>query len=117
MTDKQRRFIDEYLIDSNGAQAAIRAGYSAKTARKKASDLLRLPEISAAVKKRQDELSGKLRITQEQIIEELANIGFSKIAEDRDKIKALAILLKRFDNNDDRYDKLDAVLAKIEGNI
>lgn len=49
VTPKQRRFVHEYLFDLNGTQAAIRAGYSAKTAASQAYDLLRKPEIAALV--------------------------------------------------------------------
>ena len=49
MTPKQQRFVDEYLIDLNATQAAIRAGYSAKTAGQIGEENLRKPEIAAAV--------------------------------------------------------------------
>ena len=49
MTDKQRRFADEYIKDCNSTQAAIRAGYSRKTARVQASDLLTKPDIRAYI--------------------------------------------------------------------
>ncbi len=45
LNDKQRRFVGEYLIDLNATQAAIRAGYSEKTAGQQAFDLLKKPEI------------------------------------------------------------------------
>lgn len=46
---RQQRFVDEYLVDLNGTQAAIRAGYSAKTAAEQSYDLLRRPHIAAAI--------------------------------------------------------------------
>ena len=46
---RQQRFVDEYLLDLNGTQAAIRAGYSAKTAAEQSYDLLRKPQIAAAI--------------------------------------------------------------------
>lgn len=49
MTPKQQAFVTEYLKDRNGAQAAIRAGYSAKTANVKAAALMRLPEVKEAI--------------------------------------------------------------------
>lgn len=49
LTAKQQRFVSEYLIDSNGTQAAIRAGYSAKTAQEQASRLLSQVMVAAAV--------------------------------------------------------------------
>jgi phage terminase small subunit len=50
LTAKQAAFVREYVVDFNGAQAATRAGFSAKTAREKAAQLLKIPHISAAVK-------------------------------------------------------------------
>lgn len=49
LSPKQRKFVAEYLKDGNGTQAAIRAGYSAKTARFQASDLLTKPNIAEAI--------------------------------------------------------------------
>lgn len=76
-TKKQQRFIDEYIIDFNGAQAAIRAGYSERTARNIASDLLANPHIKEAVEERQKALQKETQITQERILNELAQIGFA----------------------------------------
>ncbi|WP_240485282.1 terminase small subunit [Acidovorax temperans] len=49
LDSRQQRFVDEYLVDLNGTQAAIRAGYSAKTAAEQSYDLLRRPQIAAAI--------------------------------------------------------------------
>lgn len=49
MTPKQQRFVDEYLIDLNATQAAIRAGYSEKTARQVGAENLSKPDIAAAI--------------------------------------------------------------------
>ncbi|KQM18391.1 terminase small subunit [Novosphingobium sp. Leaf2] len=49
LTPKQQTFVDEYLIDLNGTQAAIRAGYSAKTATSQAERLLRNVDVQSAV--------------------------------------------------------------------
>lgn len=49
MTDKQSAFVREYLVDFNATQAAIRAGYSSKTAGSQAHDLLKKPEIQACL--------------------------------------------------------------------
>lgn len=56
LTEKQQRFVDEYLVDLNGTQAAIRAGYSPKTAHVIASENIRKPYLAAAILKRRDEL-------------------------------------------------------------
>ena len=49
MNARQKRFVDEYLVDFNATQAAIRAGYSKKTAHSIGSENLRKPEISEAI--------------------------------------------------------------------
>lgn len=56
-TEKQKRFIQEYLIDFNGTKAAQRAGYSEKTAYSSASNLLNLPKVRKAITKAQEENS------------------------------------------------------------
>jgi phage terminase small subunit len=76
---KRLRFIEEYLIDLNATQAAIRAGYSKKTAGQIGEEILKIPEIAALIAERQGEISQKLEITQEMITAELAKIGFSDI--------------------------------------
>jgi phage terminase small subunit len=79
MTPKQRLFIKEYLIDVNATQAAIRAGYSRKTARQQGQRLLTnvdiFSEIRAAKKKREEETD----ITAEMVLRDIALIAFSDI--------------------------------------
>jgi phage terminase small subunit len=79
MTPKQQRFVDEYLVDLNATQAAIRAGYSAKTAYSIGEENLRKPEIAEALEKAMDERSARTKITADQVLTELAKIGFSDI--------------------------------------
>lgn len=55
--DRQRRFVEEYCVDFNGAAAAERAGYSKRRARQTAYDLLQKPEIREAIDTRMRELS------------------------------------------------------------
>ena len=81
LTDKQKRFCEEYLIDLNATQAAIRAGYSTKTAEQTASRLLRNVKVQEYIAKRQKELSRSTEITQERVIKELALIAFSNNAD------------------------------------
>ena len=52
LTPRQARFVDEYMVDLNGTQAAIRAGYSRKTAEVLAYQLLQKPLVAATVAKR-----------------------------------------------------------------
>lgn len=77
LTAKQQRFIDEYLVDLNATQAAIRAGYSEKAARVTAAKMLTNANIQTAIQKRQNELQNKLGVTQERVIQELAAIAFA----------------------------------------
>ena len=79
LTVKQQRFVDEYLIDLNATQAAIRAGYSQKTARQIGNRMLTNVDIQAATSKRMGERSNRLEITQDMVLKELVKIGFSDI--------------------------------------
>jgi len=79
LTAKQQRFVDEYLIDLNATQAAIRAGYSPKTADQQASRLLTNVKVRQYLAQRQGERSERTAITQDMVLRELAKIGFSDI--------------------------------------
>jgi phage terminase small subunit len=79
LTDKQARFVEEYLIDLNATQAAIRAGYNEKTARAIGCENLTKPDIAAAVAEAQAKRSARTEITQDRVLKELARIGFSDV--------------------------------------
>ncbi len=79
MTPKQRRFVEEYLCDLNATQAAIRAGYSVRTARKIGHENLTKPDIAAAVQEARIGLSKRVEITQERVMQEYARIAFADI--------------------------------------
>ncbi len=79
LTAKQERFVAEYLIDLNATQAAIRAGYSEKTAQQQGSRLLLNVVVQEAIAKGQNKTAEKLEITKDRIVEELAKIGFSNM--------------------------------------
>lgn len=68
LTDKQKRFIEEYLIDLNATQAAIRAGYSEKTAYSIGEENLKKPEIKRAIEDAQLKRSSRIQITQDDVI-------------------------------------------------
>jgi phage terminase, small subunit len=74
LTDKQARFVDEYLVDLNATQAAVRAGYSAKTASVIGAENLAKPNIQKAIQARQEELKIKTEITQEWVVERYRRI-------------------------------------------
>ena len=71
LTSKQLRWIDEYLIDFNGAASAVRAGYSPKTSRAIACELLTKPHIQAVLQARQGALAEELRITRQGVVQGL----------------------------------------------
>jgi len=79
VTPKQKRFIDEYLIDLNATQAAIRAGYSSKTASVIGDENLRKPYIQAELSARMKDREKRTEITQDRVLNELAKIGFADI--------------------------------------
>ncbi|KCX62667.1 terminase small subunit [Acinetobacter pittii] len=65
---KQQRFVDEYLIDRNATQAAIRAGYSPKTAGSIGDENLKKPEIKKAIEAGEAELAERNKITQDKVL-------------------------------------------------
>ena len=75
MTKKQKRFIEEYLIDLNATQAAIRAGYSPDTAYSIGQENLKKPEVRAQIDKAIAERSKRTGINQDRVVVELAKIA------------------------------------------
>lgn len=75
LTAKQKRFIEEYLIDLNATQAAIRAGYSPHTAKEIGSENLSKPHIRARIEQALAERSKRTGINQDRVIMELARIA------------------------------------------
>lgn len=71
LNEKQKRFVEEYLIDLNATQAAIRAGYSQNTARSIGQRLLTFVDIQAAIQQAQSNRSERVQITQEEVIRRL----------------------------------------------
>ena len=79
LTAKQRRFVEEYLVDKNATQAAIRAGYSAKTAHAIGHENLSKPEIASEIDAQLAAMREKTGITVERVAAELAKIGFADV--------------------------------------
>lgn len=79
MTPKIERFAREYLIDLNGTQAAIRAGYSARTAGAQAHMLLKKLEVQALITKLRQESAERLDLTRDKMIQQYQRIGFSDV--------------------------------------
>jgi phage terminase small subunit len=76
LTLKQQMFVKEYLVDLNGTQAAIRAGYSEKTANEIASENLAKPSIVEAVEEAMNKRAEKTGITAERVLNEIAKMAF-----------------------------------------
>lgn len=88
LTDKQKRFVDEYLVDLNATQAAIRAGYSAKTAYSIGQENLRKPAIQAALARRQEAYAKRVEWTVEEILADLRTIATDPAQRTADRLKA-----------------------------
>jgi len=76
MSAKQRRFAEEYLVDLNAAQAALRAGYSQGCAHSHASKLLRRPDVAAFVAEAQAARAGRVGLTADRVVNELIKVAF-----------------------------------------
>lgn len=95
LSPKQLRFCEEYLVDLNATQAAIRAGYSKKTACEQGSRLLAKVKVQAAIRERKKELQEKTDITQERVLREYAKIAFfdpRKLFHDNGQPKDITVL-------------------------
>ncbi len=90
LNEKQKRFCEEYIKDLNGKQAAIRAGYSKKTANEQASRLLRNVNVEKYLKSLREEQKIECIISANEVIKELAKIGKANITDildfDNDKV-------------------------------
>lgn len=76
LTAKQKKFIDEYMIDLNATQAAIRAGYSPASAGSIGSENLKKPEIASRVRAREAERSKRVGINADRVLDELGKLAF-----------------------------------------
>ncbi len=116
LTPKQERFVDEYLIDLNATQAAIRAGYSKNRASELGYQLLQKTTVQSAVQKAQKDRSERTEITQDYVIKKLKAIADQEASDGTDselkyssQLKALELLGKHLGMFTDRM--------KVEGNI
>ena len=80
LTPNQARFVEEYLKDLNATQAAIRSGYSKRTAESQGSRLLRNAKVAAAVSERQAKRAERVGLTQERVLLELEQLAHSDIS-------------------------------------
>jgi len=109
LTAKQERFCQEYINCLNGTEAAIRAGYSAKTAQVIATENLLKPMILNKLKELQKPLAEKLKITRDDILKEYQTLYKSEpdgfLVKHSDRLKALELTAKMLGFNEP--DKLD----------
>ncbi len=76
MTPRQRRFVEEYLVDLNATRAAKRAGYTARSAKDHGYRLLKNPAVAAAVAKAQGRRAARTRVSADRVVTELAKVAF-----------------------------------------
>jgi len=81
ITAKQQRFVDEYFVDLNATQAAIRAGFSKKTARQRGARLLSNVAIAAAIQAGQAKQEERTGVTADRVIDELALIPSGELTD------------------------------------
>lgn len=78
LTMRQKRFIEEYLVDLNATKAAVRAGYNPKSAGKSASENLKRPAVRARIDEAMAELSRRTGVSQERVVAELSRVAFAE---------------------------------------
>jgi phage terminase small subunit len=76
---RERMFVSEYLVDLNATQAAVRAGYSPRSAPHHAHRVLNRPRVKAAIEAAMAARERKLEITAEQVLREIALLGFANV--------------------------------------
>jgi phage terminase small subunit len=81
LTAKMIRFAEEYIVDLNATQAAIRAGYSERTAKSIGQENLTKPDLQEYIQNLMDERSKRTEITADMVLREYAKIGFSNITD------------------------------------
>lgn len=105
LTPKQQRFVEEYRVDLNATQAAIRAGYSAKTAGQIGDENLKKPQIAAAVESAMEERAQKIKLTAEWVITRLMREAeyFGDGATQSARVSALGLLGKHLAMFTDKF--------------
>jgi phage terminase small subunit len=80
MTPRERRFVDEYLVDADPTKAARRAGYRADSAKQTGAKLLKRAPVCFAIQERQAERNVRLGLSRERVLREYARIAFANLA-------------------------------------
>lgn len=109
LTEKQKRFCDEYLVDYNATQAAVRAGYSVKSAYSIGEENLRKPELKTYIDERLEQLRSAKTATAAEVMEFLTEIMRDENEGPVSRLKAAELLGKRFGLFTDKLN--------VEGNI
>ena len=99
MNDRQRAFVREYLVDHNGKHAAIRAGYSPKSAEATASTLLKNPAVESELAKQRAVQINRLELKADEVLNEVRAIAFAALEKGsliraKEKIRALELLMR-----------------------
>ena len=92
LTEKQATFVQEYLIDLNATQAAVRAGYSKGSAARYAVELLNKNHVAEAIRTAMQERNRRVEISQDRILEELARIAFGDLRDAVAMVKFAPVL-------------------------
>jgi len=85
LSPKHQRFVDEYMLDANATQAAVRAGYSPHSAQQIGYQLLHLPALASAIRQARAQRHEQLQISAERVLRELGRIAFADVAEAYDE--------------------------------
>ena len=134
MTKKQQKFVSEYLIDCNACQAAIRAGYSAKTARSIGQELLTKPDIKKAIDDQLEAMQDKTIASAEEVMQYLTSVVrgqstssvlslcgdgcqevIEKAPDEKERLKAAELLGKRYGIFTDKMSLEGAIPVIISG--
>lgn len=97
ISEKRKRFCHEYVVDFNGKRAAIRTGYSAKSATTQACLILSDPRVQEYLKKLTAKQEAKLKVTAERVIDELGRLAFSDIGAYYKRDEAGNVILRELD--------------------
>lgn len=79
LSERQKKFCDEYLLDFNGTQAAVRAGYSKKSAKEQGSRLLTKINVQQYLNTKKQKAAAKFEISHERTLQEIGKIAYSNI--------------------------------------
>lgn len=104
LTARQQRFVDEYLVDLNATQAAIRAGYSPPRAHITGSELVANRKVAEVIAERKRRVTTKLEITAEKIAQEAWSIASDAEHPAAARVSALTLLAKRHPEFSEKHD-------------